>query len=355
MRESIIDTDIHPAANPKHIAEFLPQPWRARWEMGNMGSPPLGYWNPNGVRRVDAIGPDGAPIASDPVHLSKLFFDPYGIEYGIFLTEPHQVLLTPEPDFAAAVASAINDVMIKRWLPVDARFRIAMHVSPVDPALAAREIHRVGDTPGVAAVMLPSGARMAYGDRYYDPIYQAATEHHLPICMHPGTEGAGISGAPTSAGYPGSYFEWHTGLVSSFITHLVSLLAQGTFQKFPGLTFVLVEGGVSWIPPVLWRMDKNWKGLRKSVPWLDRLPSEIAREHIRMTTQPIEEPDRPGALQDMLGMFDAAKMLMFSSDFPHWDGDTPDFAGRHFKGELRRRVMSETAREVYRLPPPAGG
>ena len=54
-------------------------------------------------------------------------------------------------------------------------------------------------------------------------------------------------------------------------------------------------------------------------------------------------------------MFDAAKMLMFSSDFPHWDGDTPDFAGRHFKGELRRRVMSETAREVYRLPPPAGG
>ena len=84
---------------------------------------------------------------------------------------------------------------------------------------------------------------------------------------------SGISGAPTSAGYPGSYFEWHTGLVSSFITHLVSLLAQGTFQKFPGLTFVLVEGGVSWIPPVLWRMDKNWKGLRKSVP-LARAPPE---------------------------------------------------------------------------------
>jgi predicted TIM-barrel fold metal-dependent hydrolase len=43
-------------------------------------------------------------------------------------------------------------------------------------------------------------------------------------------------------------------------------------------------------------------------------------------------------------------MLMFSSDFPHWDGDTPDFAARAFPAALRGRVMSETARELYRLP-----
>jgi predicted TIM-barrel fold metal-dependent hydrolase len=52
----------------------------------------------------------------------------------------------------------------------------------------------------------------------------------------------------------------------------------------------------------------------------------------------------------MLEMFDAGRMLMFSTDFPHWDGDTPDFAARAFPPELRRRVMSETARELYRLP-----
>jgi predicted TIM-barrel fold metal-dependent hydrolase len=49
-------------------------------------------------------------------------------------------------------------------------------------------------------------------------------------------------------------------------------------------------------------------------------------------------------------MFDAGRMLMFSTDFPHWDGDTPDFAARNIPPELRARVMSETARELYDLP-----
>jgi predicted TIM-barrel fold metal-dependent hydrolase len=51
-------------------------------------------------------------------------------------------------------------------------------------------------------------------------------------------------------------------------------------------------------------------------------------------------------------MFDAGRMLMFSTDFPHWDGDTPEFTGRWLPPHLRSRVMSETARELYRLPPP---
>jgi len=41
---------------------------------------------------------------------------------------------------------------------------------------------------------------------------------------------------------------------------------------------------------------------------------------------------------------------MFSSDFPHWDGDTPDFAARSFPREIRTTVMSENARALYKLP-----
>jgi Amidohydrolase len=52
-------------------------------------------------------------------------------------------------------------------------------------------------------------------------------------------------------------------------------------------------------------------------------------------------------------MFDAANMLMFSSDFPHWDGDTPDFAARRFPPAMRPRVLGETAGELYRLPAPS--
>ena len=87
-----------------------------------------------------------------------------------------------------------------------------------------------------------------------------------------------------------------------------------------------------------------------TAPWLDRLPSEIVFEHVYLTTQPMEEPDRPEHLHMMVQMFPADRMLLFSSDFPHWDGDTPDFAARHFPASLRDGVMYKTARTLYRLP-----
>ena len=346
---SIIDADLHPSLDPRRIAEFLPEPWRTRYNSGSRGPGGPGYWNPNGVRRSDIAVPEGM-IDSDPRLLARHFLDANGIEFGILNPEGLFFALSPEPDYAAALASAKNDVMVHDWLPVDPRLRGSLIVSPVDPELAAREIRRLGDHPGIAQVLMPSGARMPYGQRYYHPIYAAAVEMGLPVAIHPGSEGVGISGAPTSAGYPTSYFEWHTGLVGSYIAHLVSLVTEGVFIKFPALRFVLIEGGVSWLPALLWRLDKNWKALRQTTPWLDRPPSRIASEHVLLTTQPLEEPDQPEQFHQILGMFDAGGMLMFSPDFPHWDGDTPDFAARAFPEDLRPRVMSETARELYRLP-----
>ena len=348
---SLIDADIHPVADARRVRDFLPEPWRTRHASGNRGPGSLGYWNPNGVMRPDAVTPDGTRIEASPGALGQHFLDPYGIEYGIL--NPSGTLgigLSPEPDYAAALLSAINDVFVHDWLPADPRLRLSLTVSPADPALAAREIERLGGHPGVAQVLMPSGARMPYGQRPYHPIYAAAVAHDLPVAIHPGTEGVGVSGPPTAAGYPTSYFEWHSGLVGSYIAHLISLVSEGVFQKFPTLKFVMMEGGVFWLPPLLWRLDKNWKGLRMTTPWLDRPPSAIVADHILLTTQPLEEPDHLPHFRQMLAMFDAGRMLMFSSDFPHWDGDTPDFAARHLPEELRARVMSETARELYRLP-----
>jgi predicted TIM-barrel fold metal-dependent hydrolase len=349
----VIDTDIHFAIDPQRIVDFLPEPWRRRYTTGNRGPGHPGYWNPNGVDRSDAVTPDGARIEASPQALSRYFFDVYGIEYGILNKESSlHVGLSPEPDFAAAVISAVNDVIVSDWLPTDPRFRASLLVSPADPELAAREIHRLGDHPGIVQVLMTSGARIPYGQRVYHPIYAAAVEHDLPSAIHPGGEGVGVSGPPSASGWPGSYLEWHTGLVCSFIGHLLSLVAEGVFVKYPELRFVLIEGGLAWLPPVLWRFDKNWKALRQTTPWLVRPPSDYVQDHVLLTTQPIEEPPRAEDLRAILGMFDAARMVMFSSDFPHWDGDTVDFAARAFPPELRSRVMSETARELYRLPRP---
>jgi predicted TIM-barrel fold metal-dependent hydrolase len=72
-------------------------------------------------------------------------------------------------------------------------------------------------------------------------------------------------------------------------------------------------------------------------------------EHVRLTTQPVEESHHPEHFRQMMRMFPADKMVMFSSDYPHWDGDVPDFAAGSFPADLRQRVMGETARELYGL------
>lgn len=346
----IVDTDIHPGGNRQRMLEFLPEPWKTRVTSGNVGPGHLGYWNPNGVNRSDAVTPDGDYIASSPTTLSKYHLDAFDISFGILNPGGLYIGLSPEPDFAAAYCGALNQVFIEDWLPTDSRYRYSLVISPADPQLAAEEIHKHGDNPAIAQVLMASGSQFGFGHRYYHPIYEAAVAHDLPVAIHPGSEGRGVSGKPSTAGYPGSYFEWHTNLAGSYIAHLISLIAEGTFQKFPTLKFVMVEGGVSWLPPILWRLDKNWKSLRMTVPWLDRPPSEVVYDHIVLTTQPIEEPNNPKHLHQLLDMFPADKMLMFSTDFPHWDGDTPDFSMRMLPKSLQSAVMWETASKLYKLP-----
>jgi predicted TIM-barrel fold metal-dependent hydrolase len=319
----VVDVDVHPLLDPERLPGFLPEPHRGRYLGGNRGPAHIGYWNPNGVRRQDAVLPDGREVANDPAALGERLLDAHGIAACVLNLDYAFFILSPDLDFAAAMATAANDVLIQDWLECDLRFHASIVVAPTDPAQAAREIRRVGGHPGFVQVLLPSGARTPYGNRFYYPIYEAAAEMNLPIGIHIGFEGVGITGAPTASGYPTSYLEWHTGLFANCVTHLISLVSEGVFQRFPNLRVVMIEGGVSWLPALMWRFDKNWKALRRLAPWLERPPSEVIQEHVLLTTQPLEEPERRTHLHQVLGMFDAGRMLMLSSDFPHWDGDMP--------------------------------
>ncbi len=345
----IIDVDVHPIIDYDRVFDFLAEPWRSRYASGNRSAGGLGYWNPNGVMRSDAVLDDGTPTYIRPETLAAHHFDTNNLAYGV-LNNPHIGMpLSPEPDYAASVISAFNDILIEDWLPVDERFLASIMVPLGDPQLAVREIHRVGDHPRVAQVLLPGGSPLLYGNRYFHPLYQAAAAHDLPVTLHPGPEGTGISGRPTAAGYPSSYLEWHTGLSTVYQSQLLSLVTEGVFQKFPTLKVVLLEAGVMWLPPLMWRLDKNWKALRMTSPWLDRPPSDVIQDHVMLNTQPIEEPEKVAHFRAMLDMFDAESMLMFSSDYPHWDGDTPDFAARMFPESMRKLVLAENARDLYRL------
>ena len=105
----------------------------------------------------------------------------------------------------------------------------------------------------------------------------------------------------------------------------------------------------AWVPALTWRLDKQWKRLKDEVPHLKRLPSEYIREHFWFTTQPIDEPDRPQDLFDVMGWVGWDR-LMFSTDYPHWDFDDPRYA---FKARLeepaRTQLFSGNAKALYGL------
>jgi uncharacterized protein len=348
----LIDCDVH--VRWRHLEEVtvhLPEPWRSRAHKGLSLYQVDGYYNVNGLRRRDAAPPTGGSPGSDPSFTLTDLVDRYDLERAILLGESAHlgVSTLADPDWAAALASAYNDWLMTTWFPVDPRYLGSIIVAPQDPELAAREIERVAGHPQFVQVIMSSGARYPYGRRYYHPIYAAAERHGLPVAIHIGAEGAGINQGPTAAGHPGHYIEWHTCLTGTLQAHLVSMLCEGVFEKFPGLRWVMVEGGISWLPSLLWRLDKNWKGLRSEVPWVKRKPSEYAADHVRLTTHPLEEPDNPRHLLQLLDMFPAERMLLFSSDYPHWDFDNPVHVFKQWPEALRDRVGTLNARELYGL------
>ncbi|MER3406430.1 MAG: amidohydrolase, partial [Chloroflexota bacterium] len=184
------------------------------------------------------------------------------------------------------------------------------------------------------------------------PIYTAAERHGLPVAIHPGTEGRGITTPCTSAGYPSRYVEWHTNLALNYMAHLVSMVAEGVFVKFPRLRMVFLEGGAAWAPPILWRLDKNYKALRSECPWLADLPSVYVKQHFRFGTHGLERPDDPARLWSFLRAMGAERLLMYGSNYPCRDLETlqESVALLTAEASVRRRIVFENAQELYRVP-----
>jgi predicted TIM-barrel fold metal-dependent hydrolase len=347
IRPGIIDCDVHPGPRSNdEIKSRMKPPFRDRWNGGGRGF----FGNPVHGARLDSRPPNGGGPGSDPDFLREQLIEEFGIGHAILLPRAF-CNLQPDPDFGTAIAAAFNDWLAETWLGeynADGCFKGSITVSHQDPPAAAREIERWAGHPHFVQVMTDSGARAPFGQRHYYPIYEACERHGLPFAIHPGTDGMGINIQP-SPGFPTHYIEWHTGLSLAFQAHMVSFLTEGVFERFPNFRIVLVEGGVSWLAPLIWRLNAEWRALRMEVPWMKRRPDQYLRDHVRITSQPLERPDRDEWLLQIFEMMDAEHLLMFSSDYPHWDFDSPRTAFPRLPEAMRRRIFEENAREFYGL------
>jgi predicted TIM-barrel fold metal-dependent hydrolase len=346
----IIDTDVHHTIRDwSQLQPYLQEPWRSRVMQAGSRVGGLGYISPAGHRRKDAYPEDGSPPGSDPELLIKQLVQENNVDIVILTGEIYGWNTHPYHDYANAVISAYNDWTIEHWLePYPNIFRGCVAINSNDPQAAAAEIDRVGGRDDMVMVIMGATSTAPYGQKHYHPIYEAAVRHNLPVGIHPAAAGTGLAHAVSAVGYPRTYFEYHTGLPRIFQAQLISIIAEGIFEKFRDLKWVFIEGGVSWVPQLMWRMDKNYKSLRADTPWVRRMPSEYIKDHCYFTTQPIEEPPQPEWLLQIFEMMDADDLLLYSSDYPHWDFDAMHVMNR-LPLDYRRKIFQENAEQLFDL------
>jgi predicted TIM-barrel fold metal-dependent hydrolase len=353
-RFSYVDCDVHPAAkNPNDVAAFMPARWREHfYAYGSFPREPLSDTIPYprmapAISRNDSWPPSGGPPGSDLDFMRAQHLDAHGVEYGILIPLATRGPEQRNLDYCAAYCAALNDWQIEYFVRKDKRLRASILVPYEDGPAAAAEIERCAGDADFAQIQIPPRTMEPLGRKKYWPMFEAAARTGRPIGIHVGGAAGHAQGAGT--GWPSYYIEEHHTYVQAMQAAVTSMVIEGVFERFPDLKLALIESGFGWLPPLAWRLDKQWKRLKAEVPHLKRAPSEYIRDHIWGTTRPIEEPPRAGdllATMEWIG-FDR---IMFSTDYPHWDFDDPRYALNVGLSEAQKaRIFRENAKAFYRL------
>ena len=343
MWEGAIDCDFHPRApSPRVLSGYMDALWRETVEV-------------RGIDTWDSIAyPANAPLTARPdwrqcgadadaASAAKATLDRFGFAHAILnCLFPLQTFR--DENLAAAFARALNDWLAAEWLDKDARFR-GSAVLPIQSAeKCVAEIERLASDRRFVQVLMLAMGEHPLGKSMYWPIYAAAERHGFTVGIHAGSS---YHHAPTGSGWPTYYLEDYAAQSLGFHTQLGSLICEGVFVKFPRLKVVLIESGVTWMPPCLWRLSKFWRGVRTEVPWLDRSPAEFARDHVRLTLQPFDGPPSAEHIGRVLDQLESNDMLLFSTDFPHWQFDREAMLPPGIPDALARKILIDNPLATY--------
>lgn len=346
--EGAIDCDLHPAVpGMKVLLPYLDDYWR---EMVS-------------VRALDRLNfsltsyPDNAPLACRPDWrldggakagssydaMKSHILDHYKPRFGILNCLYGAQVLHSE-DMAAAFCRATNEWLRADWLDRDERLRASIVVAVHDTDRAVDEIDRLASDSRFVQVLLLVSGETTLGRRRLWPIYERAERYGLAVGIH---AGSAYRYAPTAAGWPSYYVEDYVAQSAAFESQLQSLISEGVFAKYPSLKVVAIESGLTWLSGFIWRADKTWKGVRAEVPWVTRAPSEIIRNNVRFTVQPIDDANERDAILRLTDHLQSDELFLFSTDYPHWhfDGDAATPAG--LSDRLFAKIVHENALATY--------
>jgi predicted TIM-barrel fold metal-dependent hydrolase len=220
--------------------------------------------------------------------------------------------LIESADLAYPVAEVYNDWLLDTFMRKSPRFVGTAMLPLLDVDAALSELRRVADL-GYRAVLIPATPPAPYNDERYEPLWATLAETGLQPCFHVGT-GSDPMVTRGAGGAIVNYVETFFPIQRSTLY----VVAAGVFDRYPNLHLLCVEGGASWLPGLMDRMDEaavthaDWVR-----PKLSSLPSEVIRHHVHATFQ----HDRAILLSlEVTGV----ESVLWGSDYPHLEGTWPD-------------------------------
>jgi uncharacterized protein len=352
----IVDCDVHVHESPGALIPYCDMPWKKALE--NIKDAREWYLD------IPAFSPgvsDGSYQAKFPtahegarmVHTAEQMreeLDEIHVDIGILF--PDHLLKLPvltQTPYAAALARAYNAWLLEEWCSVEQGLLGCVIACNHDPQDAAREIRKYADEPGIVGVYLPcAGIDPLWGHRMYDPIYEAAQEADLPVLLH--------SVTVTHPVFPFNNHGFDTEIgrhscshTFSIMANIVHMITTGVPVRYPDLRVAVTEAGISWVPFLMNRLDKEYLERRREVPFLEERPSHYLKK-MYFATQPVEEPENLGDLVKFMELYDGEDNTIFASDWPHHDFDHPMKVHQvPFTNEVRRKVFGENAMRLFNI------
>ncbi|MER5195715.1 amidohydrolase family protein [Streptomyces sp. NPDC002755] len=252
----------------------------------------------------------------------------------------HVFLDGKDRELALLCVQAWNDFVLDEWCATAPGRLIPLVIMPMwDVQACVAEIHRTA-AKGAKAISFPENPAPrglpSFHTDHWDPMFSAAEETDMPLCLHFGT-----SGRPpkTAEEAPFAVTIALFGCNAMFAT--ADLLFSPVLHKHPKLKIGLSEGGIGWIPYLLERSDGTWERHRfyQNVNQSVR-PSELFHKHFHGCFI----DDRFGVeVRHHVGI----DKITWECDYPHSDSYWPK--SRAYAAEVLADVPDDEVHQIVEL------
>ena len=286
--------------------------------------------------------------AAHPVAATTLrSMNSLGIDYTILFPTP-MLNLGLNPDLAVRdeLTWAFNRWLVEDVISNDERL-LAMPLLPIhDPEQCLRTIRAFAERPGVVGFMITCLQYQPLHRNQYMKVFDALDERALPLAFH---------SAPNWRELPftvlDSFLGVHAlGFPFYAMVQMTNVVLSGLPERFPSIRWIFMEAGQAWVPFTIARLNNEYKQRSAEAPLLKRLPGDYIREFY-FTTQPFESHERASDTRAMFDMMNGAETLLYASDYPHQDFDTPAaiWDQPRFSEEEKRAILGENAMKLFNL------